>query len=280
MRETFETKILENRDDVDSYLVYSDWLMDQGDPLGEFIRVQIQLEDESLDSKQRQQLQEKESRLIMENQQHWLPEIQPLLVQEDYETKVEVKYERGFVTVLTCSRLNIEKARAIAREPASRWIQELTIYGTEWDEDFEPGDDAPDDIDRPCLYPLAKSQYLTGLRELSVVDAFDWDAENWGVEQTGDGVAELVENSPELTTLWIGCYQADFDRIFAGKTPQLREIRLSGSYDYDLPILAANENMSNLRSLIVHPDAPEQDHPPPLAQTICRPSPTRTTSIN
>ena len=47
MREAFEQAILDNPNDLASYSAYSDWLQEQGDPRGEFIRVQLALEDES-----------------------------------------------------------------------------------------------------------------------------------------------------------------------------------------------------------------------------------------
>ena len=37
------TEVLDNPDDDDPRLVYADWLDEQGDPRGEFIRVQCEL---------------------------------------------------------------------------------------------------------------------------------------------------------------------------------------------------------------------------------------------
>ncbi len=45
MREAFEQAIREGPDDLASHAACADWLQEQGDPRGEFIRVQLALED-------------------------------------------------------------------------------------------------------------------------------------------------------------------------------------------------------------------------------------------
>src|SRR5262249_2368564 len=48
LREALEEAIFESPDDVASHAAYADYLQEQGDPRGEFIQVQLALEDEKL----------------------------------------------------------------------------------------------------------------------------------------------------------------------------------------------------------------------------------------
>src|SRR5947209_8737880 len=45
LREALESAILAHPDDLASHMAYADFLSDQGDPLGEFIRTHLALED-------------------------------------------------------------------------------------------------------------------------------------------------------------------------------------------------------------------------------------------
>ncbi len=64
MREAFEKAILENPDDLAGYAAYADWLAEQGDPRGEFMQVQLALEDEGRPAKERKRLQKREQELL------------------------------------------------------------------------------------------------------------------------------------------------------------------------------------------------------------------------
>ncbi len=53
-------------------LVYADWLDDQGDPRGEFIRVQCELERSGLSSLKHRRLRDRERELLQDHQDEWL----------------------------------------------------------------------------------------------------------------------------------------------------------------------------------------------------------------
>src|SRR5579885_2919959 len=72
MREAFEQAILEAPDDVAAYSAFADWLIEHGDPQGEFVRVQLALEDESLDKDQRAGLKRREMELLARHNRDWL----------------------------------------------------------------------------------------------------------------------------------------------------------------------------------------------------------------
>lgn len=69
------------RSDMDNpapRLIYADWLDEQGDPQGEFIRVQCELEREGLSALKQRWLRQHERELLDEHEQAWLEPIGPL----------------------------------------------------------------------------------------------------------------------------------------------------------------------------------------------------------
>jgi uncharacterized protein (TIGR02996 family) len=88
----FLAAVLESPDDDAPRLIYGDWLLEQGDPRGEFIAVQCRLARLAVDDPQRLPLQTRERRLLAEHGDSWAP-IAGL--------GREPVYRRGFVEGLT-----------------------------------------------------------------------------------------------------------------------------------------------------------------------------------
>ena len=65
--EQLEAALIANPDDLATHGAYADWLLEQGDPRGEFIGVQIDLEDETLPAKERKKLKKREAALLKEH---------------------------------------------------------------------------------------------------------------------------------------------------------------------------------------------------------------------
>src|SRR4051794_27599896 len=67
LREALEAALIENPDDVAAHMAYADLLSEDDDPRGEFIQVQLALEDEKLPVRERKQLERRERELLTEN---------------------------------------------------------------------------------------------------------------------------------------------------------------------------------------------------------------------
>jgi uncharacterized protein (TIGR02996 family) len=80
MRQAFERAILEDADDPANYAAYADWLFEQGDPRGEFMQVQLALEDERRPRSERAGLREREAALLAAHQSEWLRPLAPFLL--------------------------------------------------------------------------------------------------------------------------------------------------------------------------------------------------------
>lgn len=70
-------------------LIYADWLEEQGNPRGEFIRAQISLLDSDLEEEERQELKYRETELLREHESEWLKMLMPYLI--------DWRFHRGFV---------------------------------------------------------------------------------------------------------------------------------------------------------------------------------------
>lgn len=62
--ETLLNEVLANPADREPRLVYADWLLDQGDPRGEFIQLQIQAEQLSEFDPDRKRLERKAGKIL------------------------------------------------------------------------------------------------------------------------------------------------------------------------------------------------------------------------
>ena len=76
---------MKDPEEVGNYSVLGDWLTEQGDPRGEFVGVQIALENDSLTAPQRKKLQEQEQDLLQQHQRAWLGELAPYLIDQKDE---------------------------------------------------------------------------------------------------------------------------------------------------------------------------------------------------
>src|SRR5277367_3706710 len=82
MRQALEQALVENPDDLATHAAYADHLSEQGDPRGEFIQVQLALENPKHSAEQRKQFQAREQTLLQEHAQEWLGDLGRFLVGE------------------------------------------------------------------------------------------------------------------------------------------------------------------------------------------------------
>jgi uncharacterized protein (TIGR02996 family) len=284
MREVLERAILDDPEDPAPFSVYADWLSDQGDPRGEFIQVQLALEDEGRAPAERKRLEQREKQLLEAHQERWLGPLAPLVLgehrvhhPEDYDEvpNYELRFVRGFLHTFEVHRLFVPVARALRDLPELRFLRELSIgyIETEHDEHvYEPGPDVPtwerDHIQFVSVYPLLGVREFSGLRSLRVGEETDFDdylGNEYGpsCHTYCSPLAELVEKMPRLRELHALCKSYDLDALFASRAlEQLRVLRVchygvkkrkDGAYAYPLDILAGNPTFRRLTHLLFHP---------------------------
>jgi uncharacterized protein (TIGR02996 family) len=119
MKRQFEQRITESPDDLEVYAAYADWLTERGDAHGELIRVQLRLEQTTLDDRTRYALQEAEQRLLTAHTADW-PSGLAGAVEEG-----EITFVRGFPTQATLSALLIDEI--VSRPDALRWLRSVSL---------------------------------------------------------------------------------------------------------------------------------------------------------
>jgi uncharacterized protein (TIGR02996 family) len=84
-RDRLEQEVLENPDDISCHIALADWLSERGDPLGEFIRLQLELEAQDLPADIREARCRREQELLTARERTWLGGLaEPLLRQKAY----------------------------------------------------------------------------------------------------------------------------------------------------------------------------------------------------
>jgi uncharacterized protein (TIGR02996 family) len=170
----FLRAIIENPTDDPPRLAYADWLHEQGDPRGEFIRVQCELEPLDFDSPQRDKLWERSSELFKEYGKEWTkPYGKPGL---------DAGFRRGFVASLGASaKTFLKHAEALRDQGPLEQLRVESFDPKTRREQFEHLAACPtlthlrtlqlssNEVDDEEVAILAKSPFLTNLRGLIVV---------------------------------------------------------------------------------------------------------------
>jgi uncharacterized protein (TIGR02996 family) len=281
VREAFERALQENPDDIAGWCAFADWLQEQGDPRGEFMAVQIALEDEGRRDGERRALKRREKELLAAHERDWLGELAPFVLDAaplyaDLR-RIDAEFTRGWLTGLVCRALSVNEARALARTPEARMLTRLLISKPAYenagetpegynDSYYQPGPDVPADIDEfdaPSLHALTHVPHLTNLRVFGYGDgptAPDDTGEEYGqCHANGPIVHQLVARMRRLEELYLYAHAVDTEALFALSLPRLHVLHIDHLSSYPLPVLAANRSLGQLTHLSCHPHAQEPD---------------------
>ena len=259
MREAFERAILETPNDLASYAAYADWLFEQGDPRGEFMQVQLALEDEGRSAAERARLRAREAELLAAHQPEWLDPLASLLLSgarvEEWEftdgrhiprevPNYRWRFARGFLVTIHIRTLYVPMARALRDAPQSRFLRELVIEnivgegeGDAPQDAYEPGPDVPtfeaDNIQFVSIFPLIYTPEFSNLRSLRIGDDKDMDeclTSRYGISHHTycNPAGPLVARMPRLEELHLLC--KDFDPVPVFGCPTLTNLRVLRVY--------------------------------------------------
>ncbi|HZY90475.1 MAG TPA: WGR domain-containing protein, partial [Gemmataceae bacterium] len=263
LKEALEEALLENPDDLAAASAYADYLIEQGDPQGELIQVQLALEDEGRPAAERKELQKREQALFKKYGEEWVGEWARLTTatgpegraQLDFPGPKPCRFIRGLLAEVTLDELDVACARALVRAPQTRFVRRLFLGGFDLEEP-----EVTENEDEPARIVLLRWQQLAHLR----VFQFGWTSDEeygdfchfqchlWG----RDAVA-FVKQMPRLEELYLFAHLVDADALFALPLPNLRVLQLYHSDDYPLEELAENASLGRLTHLLCHPHALE-----------------------
>jgi uncharacterized protein (TIGR02996 family) len=273
LREALEESILAAPDDRTSHAAYADYLLEQGDPRGEFIQVQLALEDTNLPAAERAKLQEREKELLAAHQAKWVGKWADLANnrghtgrgQLDFPEPRPAQFVRGILAEVAIGELTVECVRAMGRASQARLLRKLSIGDWAGQDEYARGPDVPAHVDyEAAAHALLHLPQLANLRSFQ----FGWTSdEEYGnfchlqCHQNGRLVYEHVRKMPRIEELYLFAHRVDGHKLFALPMPNLRVLQIYHSLDYPLKKLAANASLSKLTHVLFHPHAPESELP-------------------
>jgi len=270
LRDALESAIAADFDDRAAHSAYADFLVEQGDPRGELIQVQLALEDDSRPAAERQRLQKREKQLLKEHEREWLAELAPFLLDDDWRSGLwdeesskgaaNWQIERGWLAGIDAPVITPHFAQALQAAPIARCLRRLELGRA-----TSPALESADLADREVLEVLGEAPFLPCLRVLRFGDPGrdEINPENleYGevyepVSVRGDGLVALLAETTRLEVLRLFCLFEEeelFDDL--PNLPRLRVFQVHHAPNYDIAALTKHKAYANLEELSLMPHA-------------------------
>jgi uncharacterized protein (TIGR02996 family) len=245
LQQSLEQSLVENADDLATHSAYADYLNEQGDPRGEFIQVQLALENESLPATERKKLQKREKDLLKAHERRWLGELAPVLLDQAgvpvwlKQSKIlnRFQWRRGWIERVEYVARDFEFTEPRARHPLLRLLRSLVLMDTEY---------VPELPDAPWMATLTHLQVGADCRQER--------PEEFNCGWEGAGVDAIVACAPRLERLHLFAHSVDTRQLFALPTlGNLRELVLFHLHHHAWDVLARNPAVANLETILAHP---------------------------
>jgi uncharacterized protein (TIGR02996 family) len=273
LRDALEAALVENPDDLAAHSAYADYLQEQGDPRGEFIQVQLALEDPKRSAAERKQLQKREQQLFQKHGREWLGELAPYLIDNQQEEKRQdwqpdttwvFQFRRGWLDSLELTNYRVAFTRILARAVQTRLLRRLVLNEDAYEEpgDYQPGEDVPPNSYPPALVALLRSPYLGNVRILQYGEQVDDNERYFNCHMSGAPLIGLVKLMPRLEELYVLSQGVDTDQLFSLRTlNNLRILQVYHMNHYPLQKLAKNPALGKLTHLLLHPHTLADEEP-------------------
>jgi uncharacterized protein (TIGR02996 family) len=285
LQQSLEEALVEDPDDLAAHSAYADYLMEQGDPRGEFIQVQLALEDPARPAQERARLRDRETDLLWQHGKQWLGGVGRFLFGDwsGPDKPYHFQFRRGWLDLVRVLPFPDAILAALAQSPEARLLRRLEVvydmryHPFDFDQFMEgPNQALSEDEERQdwaspstILPPLLESPYLSNLRvfKLGFSDTGDRIGHSTMVVPFEDCNAaqmiELLQKGPRLEELYLNTSLLGIEDLFA--SPTLSNIRVLQYYygtnymgdgtegAYPLTALASNASLKRLTTLRLHP---------------------------
>lgn len=272
LHDPFLKAIQKDPDNYDAYGIYADWLSERGDPRGEFIHLQWQLENPKLTGAARQKVVKQEKALLKKHQREWLGDLAEELLDNPHKESGHYSFSknpyrftfaRGFLDSLSIGYLLPSVASQIASSPATSLLRTLKVANVEngefLAEEFEEYADKNWEYeDYPSIDALAKGK-LENLRELRIDEELGYDT----CHMSAPGVHKIVKHSPRIEVLHLAAHEINAKMLFRAPMPALKSLTLLHGWSYPLEILGKNDSLKNLESIHCFPHCKDFDDEEP-----------------
>lgn len=244
LRDALESALVENPDDLATHYAYADFLQEQGDPRGEFIQLQLALEDAQRNEVERRKVHTRVKELLREHQREWLGTLADDLVPavDEFEQpwmrpshpSTEHQFARGWLDSLTL-RDSADFGRRtvlgplLCVAPEARLLRKLVL-----------------EYDDGLVETLLDSPFLLNLRVLQVGRST--------VFVESPFLGELIGKLPRIEELRLF---ANYNAVHLFALSNLSPLRILQVYYFGerhpLEVLAANAALGNLTHLLLNP---------------------------
>ena len=240
--DALEAAIHADPDAVLPWAVYADYLAERGDPRGEFMHVQLVLEDARLTTEERGRLAAREAALLAEHGAGWLGAIAPAVLhpRPAVDGPITARFRRGWLSELAVPRVTAEFARDMNASPELRFLRRFETLGSDVENDYGEMHDT-----------LAEFPYWSGVREFhfgNPVNDLFLHAELCA--SSDDCFTDYLERMPNLESLTLLAYGNQINFVLDFPMPCLRHLQLGYADDYSLESLASNKTVFQLTRLI------------------------------
>jgi len=236
-RDALEAALVANPDDVVRHAAYADLLIEEGDPRGEFIRLQLAAEDRNQPVSKLRELEDAAHKIRQEHEQEWLGVLWPFTQRPPHarsvavpmEANVTVTWRRGWIDGIRVWQLSVDLVESLAVNPYTRLLGSFVCY-----RDFEGVD----------LDSLLAANRFCNLRH------FEFGSTEEPIVAELNCVDDPTAHMPHLESLRLCVDLYSESHVFAGDYPRLHTIDIT----YNNPrcrfyMLGMNDKLPNLKRL-------------------------------
>ena len=252
-REALEAALVATPDDVAVHSAYADYLIEQGDPRGEYIRLQLAAEDRNQPAVKLRQYEQAAFEIRQHYEREWLAGLWPHLqrpptaysVAEPMEPNVSVTWRRGWIDAVRVGRLSHGIVAALTDNPYTRLLGSLVVEQNQWLVET-PGVHGESHV---MLSPVSFGSLLYSGRLVNLRHFEVGSAESREIADGGFLHDEIEEMSRLESVKLCVDYFSD-SSLFGGNYPYLHTIHLTyNNPRCRFPILGYNDGLPNLKRL-------------------------------
>lgn len=258
-RDALEAALVANPDDVVRHAAYADLLIEEGDPRGEFIRLQLAAEDRNQPVSKLRELEDAAHKIRQEHEQEWLGDLWQFTQRPPHarsvavpmEANVTVTWRRGWIDGIRVWQTSRELVRLIAANPFTRLLGSLTIVHNSYQAegaDEHPAEGLP--IPRVDVQTVPGSLPLIDAGRFANLRHFELGSREDLVTAVGVLAHGPIARMPRLESLRLNVDQFSEAELFGGDYPRLHTIDIT----YNNPrcryyMLGMNDKLPNLKRL-------------------------------
>lgn len=249
-REALEAALVATPDDIALHSAYADLLLEEGDPRGEYIRLQLAKEDRNQSRDKLLQYDQAMLELRLRHEQEWLGELWQFMqrppsarsIAVPMESNVSVSWRRGWIDSIRIGQLSDSLVRTIAVNPFTRLLGSFAVIQNQ--QSMETRTAPYEMLVQVSLQPLVHTGRLTNLRH------FELGSVEERAAAEGYAIDDAVQVMTSLESIKLCVDQFSESRLFDGDYSKIHTIDIT----YNNPrcrfhLLGMNDRLPNLRRL-------------------------------